>query len=100
MEKALDQWEELPSTPKNTLMAPRLLDIDMEREVSLSPKPRKKYVREPSLASSVETRSSCKLDVGIVARRGRITEKQTREEETRRSFANGHQRTLQERTKN
>ena len=75
LEKALDQWEELPSTQKNALMDPRLLDIDMEREVSLSPKPRKKYVREPSLASPVETRSNCKPDVTIVAKRGRRTEK-------------------------
>ena len=90
MEMDLDEWEDLPSTPKNDLIVSRSLDIDLEREVSLSPKPRKKYVREPSLASSMETGSSYKLDVGTVARRGRRIEKQSREEETRRSLANGH----------
>ena len=55
-----DEWEDLPSTPKNALIVSRSLDIKLEREVSLSPKPRKKYIREPSMASLVETRSSCK----------------------------------------
>ena len=81
-------------------MATRSLDIDLEREISLSPKPRKKYVTEPLVASLVETRSSYKPDVGIVARRGRRIEKQSREEETRRSLVNGHHRTLQECSKN
>ena len=94
LEKVLDDWEELPSTPKNALMASRSLEFEQEREVSLSPKNRKKYVREPSLASPVETRSSCKPNVGTMAKRGRRTEKKTREEETRRCLANGHQRTL------
>ena len=49
--------------------------IELERKVSLPPKPKKKYVREPSMASPVETTSSCKLDVGTMARRGRRTEK-------------------------
>ena len=79
LEKVLDDWEDLPSTPKNALMVSRSLDFEHEREFSLSQKPRKKYVREPSLASLVETRRSCKLNVGIVARRCRKTKKQTRE---------------------
>ena len=100
LEKILDQWEDLPSTPKNAFKVSRSLDIDMEREVSLSPNPRKKYVREPSLASPVETRRSCKPYVGIVARRGRRTKKQSKEEESKRSVVNGSQRTLQEFSKN
>ena len=95
-----DEWEDLSSPPNNSLIVSRSLDFELEREVSLSPKPKKKNVREPSMASPMETRSSCKPDVGTVARRGRRTEKQAREEETRRCLANGHQRTLQECSKN
>ena len=82
--------------PKKSLIFSRSLDIELEREVSISPKPKKKNVREPSMASPVETRSSCKPDVGTVARRGRRSEKKAREEETRRFLADGHQRTLLE----
>ena len=96
----LDEWEDLPSTPKNSLIVSRSLDIELEREVSLSPKAKKKYVREPSMASPVETRSSNKLDVGTMARRGRRSENKAREEETRRCLVNGHQRTLLECSKN
>ena len=66
----------------------------MEREASLSPKPKKKSYREPSMASLVETRSSCKSDMGPQSRRGRRSKKQSREEETKRSLANGHKKTL------
>ena len=61
----------------------------MEREASMSPKPKKKSNREPSMVSLVETRSSCKSDVGPQSRRGKRSEKQSGEEQTKRSLADG-----------
>ena len=83
-----------PKTPRKDLAVSRSLEREMEREASLSPKPKKKSYREPSMASPVETRSSCKPDVGPQSRRGRRSKKQTREEETKRSLADGFQKTL------
>ena len=48
------------------------------------------------MAFPIETRSSSKLDVGTMARRGRRIEKKAREEETKRCLADGHQRTILE----
>lgn len=48
------------------------------------------------MASPVETRSSSKLYVGLVTRRGRKPEKQAREKETKRSLVDGSQKTLLE----
>ncbi len=98
--KELDQWEDLLTNLNISLKASRSLNFGMESEFLLSPKPRKKNVREPSLDSLVETRSSCKSNVGSTAKRGKKSEKEAREEETRRSLANGHQRNLQECSKN
>ena len=92
----LEEWEDFLWP----LIVSMSLDSELKREVSLSAKPKKKNVREPSMASPVETRNSCKLDVGIVARRGRRLERQTREEETRTCLENGCQRTLQECSRN
>ena len=79
----------IPKTPRKDLAIFQSLEGEMEREASLSPKPKKKSYREPSMASPVETRISCKLDAGPQSRRGRRSEKQTREEETKRSLADG-----------
>ena len=83
------EWEEIPMTPRKALTISHSLDIELEREASLSPKPKKRNVREPYMASLVETRSSSKPDVGIVTRRGRKSKKQAKEEETRRSLVDG-----------
>ena len=80
--------------PKKGQSVSQSLEGDMEREAYGSPKSKKKRNREPSMASPVETRSSCKLDVGPQSKRGRRIEKQSREEETKRSLADGRQKTL------
>ena len=89
-----ERQEKVCKTPKKDLSVFSSLEGEMEREASLSPKPKKKNNREPSITSPVETRSSCKLDVGPQPRRGRRSEKQSREEETKRSLEDGHQKTL------
>ncbi len=94
--RVLDDWEVPPRTPKKAQIVSRSLETILKREAFLSLKPRKKNLREPSLASPVETRSSYKLDVGTKARKGLRIEKQTREEETRRCLENGCERTIQE----
>ncbi len=43
--KELDQWEDLPTNPKITLKASRLLNFGMESEFIQSPKPKNKNVR-------------------------------------------------------
>ena len=82
------------NTPKRGQSVSQSLEGDMEREALESPKLKKKSNREPSMASPVETRSSFKLDVGPQSKRGRRSEKQSREEETKRSLADGRQKTL------
>lgn len=86
-------WENPPRTPKRALLFSSSLVMVQNRYFSVSPKPKKKSSRIPSVASLAETRSSCKSDVGSVTKRGRRPEKQFKEEETR-SLANGCKRTI------
>ena len=83
-----------PKKEKESQSVSRSLDGEMDREASMSPKPKKKSIREPSMASPVETRSNYKSYVGTQSKRDRRFEKQSREEETKRSLADGRQKTL------
>lgn len=90
--------EETPKIPSKIKMVSQSLEKEMEGEVSLTPEPKKKSYREPSLAMPVETRSH-KLDVGTSTKRGRRSEKRAREEETKRILVDGRQRTILDCTK-
>ena len=98
--KDLDQRKDLLSTPKNGHKASRSLKFEKNGEASLSPKPRKKQIRASSLASPMETKSSYKPDVGSMTKIGRISERDSREEETRRCLENRCQSTLKDLPKN
>ena len=98
--KDLDQREDLLSTRKTGHKASRSLKFDKKGEASLSPKPRKKQIRASSLASPMETRSSCKSDVGSMTKIGRKLERESGEEETIRCLANRRQSTLKDFPKN
>ena len=89
-----ERQEEVHNTQKKDLSVFQSLEGEMEREASMSLKPKNKIYREPSMTSLVEIGSSCKLDVGPQSRRGRRFEKQAREEETKSSLEDGHQKTL------
>ena len=84
-------------TPRKALNVTRTLEKELERETSLSPKPKKKSNQEPSLFLLAKTRSSSKLNLGVKSRpRGRRHASQVREDEMKRCLANGSQRTLLE----
>ena len=82
-------------TPENGLKASRSLIFENKEETS-----RKKPIKNQPKASSVATRSSSKPDVGSPTKAGRKSGKESREEETRRSVANGCQSTLKDFSKN
>ena len=52
------EQEDFPSTPRKVLTVSWSLAIELEREASISPKPKKRNIREPSMALPVETRRS------------------------------------------
>lgn len=87
-----------PLISSRTIAVSRSLEKDLESEITFTPEPKKKNNREPSMASPVETRSR-KPDVGTANKRGRRTDKQAREEETKRILADGRQRTILDCTK-
>ena len=91
--KDLDQVVDLLRTPKNGHKASRSLKFEVKGET-----PRMRQM--PSKASLAVTRSSCKPDVGSTTKLGRKLGRESREEETRRSLANGFQSTLKDFPKN
>ena len=95
LENDMDQKVHHISTLENDLKASRSLIFENKEETY-----RKKLIKNQPKTSSMVTTSSCKPNVGSSTKACRKSGKESKEEETRKSVANGCQSTLKDFPKN